>query len=222
MSVDSFRDYLSLLDSRNALNRISQDVSWNLQASAVTMRVDQTDDAIPVFESVPNTAGTEARLVGDPYRGSRRRPWDRIGGALGLPTGMSGGKYYETIIDRLTELIPPEVVTPDAAPCKEVIQSGADVDLFELPWPYIHMGDGDRYSNLHTVITTDPSHRTTRCARRSASFSRLRRTRPVDRIRVRTRRSRCCSGLAHRYRSPHSGAQSSPSTAGGVRRSRVP
>lgn len=156
MSVDSFREYLSLLDSRDAVNRISQDVSWNLQASAVTMKANQTDDAIPVFESVQDTEESEARLVGDPYRGSRYCPWDRIGSALGLPSGLSGGEYYETVIDRLTSPIPPEIVARDVAPCKEVIQSGEDVDLFEFPWPYIHMGDGGRYSNLHTIITTDP------------------------------------------------------------------
>lgn len=156
MGVDSFREYLSLLDSRDGLNRISQDVSWNLQASAVTMKANQTDDAIPVFESVQNTEESEARLVGDPYRGARHQPWDRIGSALGLPSGLSGGEYYEAVIDRLTSPAPPEIVDRAAAPCKEVVQSGEDVDLFEFPWPYIHMGDGGRYSNLHTIITTDP------------------------------------------------------------------
>lgn len=154
--VDSFREYLSLLDSRGAVNRISQTVSWDLQASAVTMKANQADDAIPVFESVQDTEANEARLVGDPYRGSRYCPWDRIGSALGLPSGLSGDEYYETVIDRLTSPIPPEVVARDAAPCKEVVRSGEAVDLFEFPWPYIHMGDGGRYSNLHTIITTDP------------------------------------------------------------------
>jgi UbiD family decarboxylase len=156
MAVDSFREYLSMLDSRNALNRISQDVSWNLQASAVTMRANQTDDTVPVFESVPNTAENEARLVGDPYRGAQCQPWDRIGGALGFSAGLRGDEYYETLIDCLKSPIPPEIVTRDAAPCKEVVRLGEDVDLFEIPWPYIHRGDGGRYSNLHTIITSDP------------------------------------------------------------------
>lgn len=155
MGVDSFREYLSLLDSRDALNRVSHDVSWNLQASAVTMIANQEDDVIPVFESVVDSEGS-GRLVGDPYRGSRCRPWDRIGTALGLSSEMSGDEYYETVIDRLTAPIPPEVISPDDAPCKEVVRTGEDADLFELPWPYIHMGDGGRYSNLHTIVTTDP------------------------------------------------------------------
>jgi len=48
------------------------------------------------------------------------------------------------------------------------VQTGTDVDLLSLPWPYIHQGDGGRYSNLHTVVAPDPeakwgrwsSHRT--------------------------------------------------------------
>lgn len=156
MGIDSFREYLALLDSRDEVNRISRDVSWNLQASAVTMIANQKDDKIPVFESVADAEGGSGRLVGDPYRGSRHRPWDRIGSALGLPSGLSGDEYYEAVIDRLASPIPPEVIDRDTAPCKEVIRSGTDVDLFEFPWPYIHMGDGGRYSNLHTIITTDP------------------------------------------------------------------
>lgn len=156
MGVDSFREYLALLDSRDEVNHITHNVSWNLQASAVTMMADQNDERIPVFESVVDAEGSNGRLVGDPYRGSRGRPWDRIGSALGLPTGLSGDEYYETIIDRLTAPIPPEIVDRNVAPCKQVVRSGEDVDLFELPWPYIHMGDGGRYSNLHTIITTDP------------------------------------------------------------------
>ncbi|WP_101296780.1 UbiD family decarboxylase [Halegenticoccus soli] len=156
MTVDSLREYLSLLESRGELNRISRDVSWNLQASAVTMRADQTDDAVPAFESVPNSGACEARLIGDPFRGSRRRPWDRIAGALGLPRGLTGGEYYEVVIDRLKSPVPPTVVDREAAPCKEVVAKGEQVNLFDLPWPYIHAGDGGRYSNLHTIVTSDP------------------------------------------------------------------
>ncbi|WP_129116172.1 UbiD family decarboxylase [Halegenticoccus tardaugens] len=156
MAVESFRDYLQLLESRDELNHISQEISWNLQASAVTMMADKTDDTVPVFETITNPGETEAKLVGDPYRGARRRPWDRIAAALGLPDGLSGDEYYETTIERLKSPIPPTVVNEETAACKEVIQTDGDVDLFEFPWPYIHAGDGGRYSNLHTMITTDP------------------------------------------------------------------
>jgi 4-hydroxy-3-polyprenylbenzoate decarboxylase len=72
--VDSLREYLSVLDEADELTRITEPISWNLEASAVTMLANRRDDRLPLFESVADT-DEEVRLVGDPYRGSRRRPW---------------------------------------------------------------------------------------------------------------------------------------------------
>lgn len=163
-AVDSLREYLDLLETEGDLNRIDEPISWNLEASAVSMLANQRDDLVPLFESVAD-AGDEARLVGDPYRGSRARPWDRIARALGLPGDLDGDTYYEAVIDRLKNPIDPEEIPRRDAPSKEVIYTGDDVDLFDFPWPYIHAGDGGRYSNLHTLIApaadgdwTDWSH----------------------------------------------------------------
>ena len=156
MSADSFREYLSLLDNIGRTNRISKPISWDLEASALTMMADLTDDDIPVFETVIDQGSLDARLTGDPYRGDRRRPWNRVAAPLGLPRGMTGNEYYRRVIERLRSPTPPQIVSRDQAPCKEVVQTGSDVDLFDLPWPYIHAGDGGRYSNLHTIVTTDP------------------------------------------------------------------
>ncbi|WP_227377691.1 UbiD family decarboxylase [Haladaptatus halobius] len=156
MSVESFRDYLSLLDDIDETTRVSKPISWNLEASAVTMMADLTDANIPVFETVEDQKLANARLVGDPYRGERYRPWDRVAAALGLPTGLTGDEYYDTVMNRLRSPIPPTTIDRESAPCKEVVRTDSEINLFEFPWPYIHAGDGGRYSNLHTVITTDP------------------------------------------------------------------
>ncbi|WP_148414044.1 UbiD family decarboxylase [Haloferax sp. KTX1] len=153
--TESLREYVSRLESRGDVARIDRSVSWDLEASAITMLANQRDDRIPLFESVADT-DIDARLVGDPYRGSRRRPWDRIALALGLDPGLSADEYYETVIDRLKRPIAPETVDGGDAPCKEVVRRGDDADLLSLPWPYIHAGDGGRYSNLHTMVVKDP------------------------------------------------------------------
>ncbi len=155
MTVDSFRDFLQCLDEADALISFDDDISWDLETSAVTMLANQTDGEVPVFESVEETA-VDASLVGDPYRGPRIRPWDHLAQAVGLPTGLPGATYYERIIDRLRSPREPRVLERDVAPCKEVVRTGDDVDLLSLPWPYIHQGDGGRYSNLHTVVAPDP------------------------------------------------------------------
>ncbi|MDF9748517.1 UbiD family decarboxylase [Natrinema salsiterrestre] len=151
MTVSSLRQYLQTLEMRDDLHRISEPVSWNLEASAVTMLLNEEDSRVPLFENVET-----ARLVGDPYRGSQRRPWDRIALGLGLPPDLSYREYYESVIERLKNPIEPETVSADDAPCKDVVRTDDDVDLLDFPWPYIHAGDGGRYSNLHTLIAPDP------------------------------------------------------------------
>ncbi|AGB36587.1 UbiD family decarboxylase [Natronococcus occultus] len=150
MTAGSLRQYLQTLETRKDLHRISEPVSWNLEASAVTMLANTEDSRIPLFEDVDG-----ARLVGDPYRGSQRRPWDRIALGLGLPSDLSYEEYYEMVIERLNDPKPPTTVGTEDAPCKDVVETGDDVDLLDFPWPYIHAGDGGRYSNLHTLIAPD-------------------------------------------------------------------
>lgn len=150
MSVDTLRSYLRALDKRGELARIEEPVSWDLEASAVTMQLNEQDGPIPLFENVDG-----ARLVGDPYRGSQSRPWNRTAIGISLSPTLSRKNYYETVIGRLEEPINPVTVTADDAPCKEVVLTD-EADLLSFPWPYIHAGDGGRYSNLHTMIAADP------------------------------------------------------------------
>ncbi|MEM4780400.1 MAG: UbiD family decarboxylase [Halalkalicoccus sp.] len=151
MTVDSLREYLQRLDAGDDLVRVGGSTSWNLEASALTMLANERDDGIPLFEAVEN-----ARLVGDPYRGSQRRPWDRIALGIGLDPTVPRDEFYEETISRLGRPREPTVVSHSGAPCKEVTRTGSDVDLLEFPWPYVHAGDGGRYSNLHTLVAPDP------------------------------------------------------------------
>lgn len=155
MTVHSLREYLDVLDDQGDLNRIATDVSWNLEASAVTMAANEADERIPLFDSIvdSNTAG--ARLVGDPYRGTQARPWDRLAMALGLPRDLGSDEYYDEIIRRLQSPIGPTTVDRDDAICKEIVDT-KNPDMFAFPWPFIHGGDGGRYSNLQTVVAADP------------------------------------------------------------------
>jgi UbiD family decarboxylase len=155
MVAHSLRAYLELLDERDGLNRITADVSWNLEASAITMAANEADGRIPIFESVIDSNTEGARLVGDPYRGSQARSWDRLAMALGLPRDQSSDDYYDEIIRRLQSPIQPTTIDRNDAACKEITNT-TNPDLFAFPWPFIHAGDGGRYSNLQTVIASDP------------------------------------------------------------------
>ena len=155
MAVDSFRAYLDRLADAGDLATFEAAVSWDLEASAITMLANQRDGPIPAFHSIAESE-TDAVLVGDPYRGSRERPWDRIAHSLGMVTDLDGADYYAAVIDRLSSPREPHVVDQQAAACKEVVRTGSDVDLLSFPWPYIHQGDGGRYSNFQTLVAPAP------------------------------------------------------------------
>jgi len=152
----SLRAYLDRLDEDGDLVRVDDRISWNLEAGAVATRAAERDAAVPQFESIEDGKTPGARLVGDPYRGTQARPWDRIAAALGLPRDADGGEFYDAVVDRLRRPVEPTEVAAGAAPCKDVVTTGSDVALLSLPWPYIHAGDGGRYSNLHTLVAPDP------------------------------------------------------------------
>lgn len=155
MTIDSLRGYVDVLEDEGDLVRIDEPVSWDLEASAVTMRANVDDGPIPLFESVVDTGIEGARLLGDPYRGSAVRPWDRLATGLGIDPDQSARAYYETVVERLQDAREPVEIEPADAPCKAVIRRGSDRSLLDIPWPYIHEGDGGRYSNLHTLIAQD-------------------------------------------------------------------
>ncbi len=155
MTGPSFRGFLQSLDDAAALVSFSDDRSWDLEVSAITTLANRSDGEVPVFESVGETA-IDASLVGDPYRGPRCRPWDHLAQAFGLSSGLSGAAYYEAVVDRLRSPREPRVVDRDAAPCKDVVDTGADVDLLSIPWPYLHQ------AMAGAIPTSTPSSRRTR------------------------------------------------------------
>lgn len=154
--IETFRDYLAVLEQSDEINRISRQISWDMEAGAITTLANETDARIPVFERIDGDE-TGSQLVGDPYRGSPDRPWERVAKGLGIRDGIDADSFYDEMMDRLQSPIAPEIVDAEGAPCKDVIRRGAECNLLELPWPYVHDGDGGRYSNLHTLIAPDPS-----------------------------------------------------------------
>ncbi len=174
--VDSFRSFIDLLSDACAVTRIDEPVSWDLEASAITMLANEADDLIPVFDRVDarfepggSADRVDARLVGDPYRGPQRRPWRWLARAFGVSATEAGAEtddssnacpsapaYYEAMIERLRDPREPTVVDAPKAPCKEVVRTGSEADLLSFPWPYIHQSDGGRYATLSTVVAPDP------------------------------------------------------------------
>jgi UbiD family decarboxylase len=71
--------------------------------------------------------------------------------ALGVPRDMDRAEMARECLRREAQRIPPVVVEKSAAPVKEVIYTGANVDLHELPLLRHHEMDGGPYIAISSV-----------------------------------------------------------------------
>ncbi|MFL5804440.1 MAG: menaquinone biosynthesis decarboxylase [Roseiflexaceae bacterium] len=163
------RAFVAYLDKRGQLRRIKAPVSCDLEITEITDRVSKSRDAnyALLFENV--------RGHGMPVLINAMGSRERMAWALGL-------RDLEELRERMSSLVKPEVPagllekvqklgelsevlryrpkTVSSAPCQEILLSGAQADLNQLPilkcWPE----DGGRYITLPLVISRDPARGT--------------------------------------------------------------
>ncbi|MEW6663489.1 MAG: UbiD family decarboxylase [Bacillota bacterium] len=153
-SIKDLRDFLDELEKRGELCRVTDEVHWKLEMSAIGAMSNRLDDKIPLFEKIKGYPDGQ-RAVTDPYRGSHGAIHRRIAISLGMDSNMSYEEYTEEFIERLNHPIRPIVV--DKGECQEVVHLGEDANVFKyIPVPFIHEGDGGRYFDILTIIAKDP------------------------------------------------------------------
>jgi 4-hydroxy-3-polyprenylbenzoate decarboxylase len=157
MSFNDLREYITSLEKEGELQRISRTVDWNLEVGAIIRRAMDLKAPAPLFEQI-NGYPAGYRILGAPVAPSRRpsRYFTRMALALGMNVKSTAQDIIEEYIRRKNrpKISPRQVST---APCKEVICKGEEVDLFRLPVPLLHAGDGGRYlCTWSAMITRDP------------------------------------------------------------------
>lgn len=157
MAFRNFQEFITYLDREGELDRITTEVSTDLEITEITNRVTKSRGKALLFTNVrgsrfpvaTNTFGSFKRIT----MAFGRSP-DEIAQRIAALTTMQPAKgIVNTIrmIPRLIELAktPPRMV--ERAACQEVVLS--EPDLFTLPilkcWP----GDGGRFITLPLVIT---------------------------------------------------------------------
>ncbi|TDA69636.1 MAG: phenylphosphate carboxylase subunit alpha [Clostridia bacterium] len=129
--------------------RVAREVDWDLEMGAIVRRVCEMGGPAPLFESIRDYPGW--RALGAPLATFRR-----LAVALGLPAHASVREISEVYIEK-TRAPGPEPKLVSTGPCKENVVVGDEVDLFMLPAPMVHEGDGGRYlSTWHMVVSKDP------------------------------------------------------------------
>ena len=165
MKYKDLREFISFLEEKGELKRISTSVSCELEITEVCDRVVKSGGPALLFE---NVEGYEMPVLINMFGTENRMAWalgaerlddltERVRQLLGLMQGPPQGLMEK--VRTLGQLVrmaafQPKVVR--SGPCQEVVITGEDVDLNKYPilkcWPM----DGGRYITLPLVITRDP------------------------------------------------------------------
>ncbi len=154
----NLRVYLRALEESGHLKAIKGETDTNLEASALTAQSYQEAGPVLQFQNL-KAYPKEMSLVSGLFTGpgnlflEKFKYWSRICIAMGVDPMMTYDKFQATLLERVSHPIYP--VQLNSGPVKQVIQKGADVDLYSLPFPKLHEKDGGRYGTLQTMIVGD-------------------------------------------------------------------
>lgn len=151
MAYRDLREWIADLESESELHRITAEVDWNLEISAILRRLLAERGPAVLFENIKDHKdGWCTRLFSN---GLANRA--RVAMMFGEPKDTPWLELKETLRARMKSLIEP--VTVETGPVKENLIARDDVDLRSIPVPFWHELDGGRYiSTWCGVVTMDP------------------------------------------------------------------
>ncbi|MCW2949675.1 MAG: menaquinone biosynthesis decarboxylase [Thermoleophilia bacterium] len=163
--VDSLGEWITLLRAAGELHEITAEVSSDLEITEITDRVTKEGGPALLFS---NVTGSRFPVLTNQFGSDRRLALvfgvsdidevaARIEGLFQLAQPARGIGEKLKVLGKLKQLatsVPPKYVK--RAPVQQVVHTGDDVDLDQLPiltcWPE----DGGRYVTLPLVFTKDP------------------------------------------------------------------
>ncbi|MDP2643955.1 MAG: UbiD family decarboxylase [Desulfobacterales bacterium] len=150
MAYPDLRSWMNALEKHGELLRLNREVDWNLEAGAITRRSYETQGPAPLFENIKGYPGY--RILGAPNGMGTKHTYGRLALSLSLPIDTPWKEIVAFYLERKKKRIPPRIVASGS--CQENVTTGPDVDLYKLPAPYIHEGDGGRYLGTWGVVIT--------------------------------------------------------------------
>ncbi|MBI4186589.1 MAG: UbiD family decarboxylase [Chloroflexi bacterium] len=149
MPFKDLREFIARLEKEGQIQRIKEEVDWNLEAGAIIRWANEKGLPAPFFEKIKDYPDGY-RIFGSPL-GTQKR----LAIAMDMDPNASVKEMQEEYLKRKQKPIKPALVKD--APCKENIYLGDKVDLLKLPVPFQHLCDGGRYlGTWHATINKDP------------------------------------------------------------------
>ncbi len=148
MPFKDVREFIARLEQEGEVQRIEEEVDWNLEAGAMLRRSHEADLPAPFFQKVKGYPDGY-RLCGGIMASHRR-----VAIAMDMEPDTPYKELMEEYLRRKQRPIKPVLVKD--GPCKENVKVGDEVDLLEFPVPMVHDGDGGRYiATFHLHISKD-------------------------------------------------------------------
>ena len=145
------REFIAELQRTGDILRITEEVDWDGEAGAISRRNFEMGGPALWFENVKDYPAGYTILNGPVGT------WRRVAIAMGLRADTPLREIYRVYEERLGQSVPPRLVDSSKAPVKQNVFLGDEVDLYRLPAPLIHEGDGGRYlGTWDIVVTRDP------------------------------------------------------------------
>lgn len=139
------RSFLQAIEASGDLVTVNDEVDWDEELPGLGRLSCERQGPAFMFNNVKDYGGW--RVTTNPIA-----TWRRMAVALGLPADTPVRKLYEVYAEREQKTIPPVVVKD--GPCKEVVIEGDSLDLFDLPTPMVHEGDGGRYLGTWDIVVS--------------------------------------------------------------------
>ena len=142
------REFIEKLEAAGELVRITKEIDWDMEAGAIFRRGAELKAPAILMENIKDYPGWR-------YIGNAVASFRRYAIMLGLPPDTHPREIMEEVERRIQNPIKPVIV--GEGPCQEVVIEEKDVDLFMLPAPMVHGGDGGRYIGTGDVeVEKDP------------------------------------------------------------------
>ncbi|OGW18822.1 MAG: hypothetical protein A3G93_00885 [Nitrospinae bacterium RIFCSPLOWO2_12_FULL_45_22] len=154
--MPSVREFIKRLREMGELVEIEEEVDWNLEAAAFSTMSCRVGGPILWFKKIKGYPEGYT-LLGEPWAGPVHQIWRRLAIAAGAPPEANPFDLGAELLRRLYTGIPPTIVSNGL--CKEHIQMGKEANLLKFPWPYLHHGDGGRYTTTGCWCMEDPEER---------------------------------------------------------------
>lgn len=143
MAWNDLRSFLDALDARGDLLHISDEVDYDYEAVGLTRLTSDIEGPALIFDKVRDSS---IACLSGLFAAKRRVAW---------AIGVDEDDLFRAYAEREGQHIPP-VMTDAPAPCQDVVLSGDQINLYDLPILRHYERDAGRYVTAGLQVAKDP------------------------------------------------------------------